>query len=170
MAARAAGARHWTNAILNWRWTWVFARVGLTSAYLLGGVTKACDFRAAVAEMEHFGLHPGAPWAAITILVELTGSALIISGRSVWLGAGMLAVFTGLAALIANAFWTMQGAARFAATNGFFEHVGLIAGFVMTALIAEHAQREGARHAALLPQTGGEPGATAMYPVRTEES
>lgn len=47
-----------------------------------------------------------------------------------------------VAMLAANDFWTMQGAARFAATNAFFEHIGLIAGFVMAALIAEHAQRE----------------------------
>ena len=42
---------------------------------------------------------------------------LILSGRLVWLGAGMLGVFTALAAFTANAFWTMQGQERFAATK-----------------------------------------------------
>jgi uncharacterized membrane protein YphA (DoxX/SURF4 family) len=134
----------WVDAILDWRWTWLLARVALTGAYILGGLTKLLDFPAAVAEQEHFGLHPGALWAAATIAVELIGPALVISGRWVWLGAGMLGVFTGLAALLANNFWALQGQARFVATNAFFEHIGLIAGFVLAALLAEHARRQDA--------------------------
>ncbi len=59
----------------------------------------------------------------------------------------MLGVFTGLAALAANAFWTMHGDARFMATNAFFEHIGLISGFVLAAVIAEHVGRGRARSA-----------------------
>lgn len=141
MTGRSLEDPRWVDAILDWRWTWLTARIALTGAYLLGGLTKLFDFPAAAAEQEHFGLHPGALWAALTIAVELVGPALIISGRWVWLGAGMLGVFTLLAAILANNFWSLQGQARFAATNAFFEHIGLIAGFVMAALIAEHAQR-----------------------------
>ena len=54
----------------------------------------------------------------------------------------MLGVFTVLAALTANAFWAMpQGPERFTATNAFFEHIGLIGGFVLAALVAERAER-----------------------------
>ncbi len=132
----------WVEAILSWRWTWLIARIALTSAYIVGGVTKLLDFKGAVAEQEHIGLHPGWAWAALTIFVELVGPVLVISGRMVWLGAGMLGVFTGLAAIMANDFWALQGSARFAAFNAFFEHLGLIAGFVMAALIAGRAQRQ----------------------------
>jgi len=86
---------------------------------------------------------PAALWAGITIAVELIGPALILVGRLVWLGAGMLGVFTVLAACLANPFWALQGPARFAATNAFFEHLGLAGGFVLAALVAEHARREG---------------------------
>jgi uncharacterized membrane protein YphA (DoxX/SURF4 family) len=142
MARREGPDPAWVDAILDWRWTWLAARVGLTGAYILGGLAKLSDFSAAVAEQEHLGLHPGWLWAALAIAVETTGPVLIISGRLVWLGAGALGVLTAVAALAANHFWTMSGPARFAATNGFFEHIGLIAGFVMAALIAEHAGRE----------------------------
>jgi hypothetical protein len=37
----------------------------------------------------------------------------------------------------------MQDEARFVAMNTFLEHFGLIGGFVMAALVAEHAKREG---------------------------
>jgi uncharacterized membrane protein YphA (DoxX/SURF4 family) len=141
LAADTTHDPRWVDAILDWRWTWLVARIGLTSAFILGAVLKLSDFPSAVAEQESYGLHPGWLWAALTIAVEVTGPVLIISGRWVWLGAGMLGVFTGLAAIIADPFWTMTGQARFMATATFFEHIGLIAGFVMAALIAEHANR-----------------------------
>ena len=130
------------DAILNWRWTWLLARLGLCGAYLLGGVNKLFDFRAAVAEQEHFGLRPGWLWASLAIAVELIGPTLLIWGRFAWFGAGGLGVLTFIAMLVANDFWVMQGSARFAATNAFFEHFGLIAGFVMAALIAERSRRQ----------------------------
>lgn len=135
----------WVDAVLDWRGTWPLARVALTSAYILGGLTKLLDFPAAVAEQAHFGLHPAGLWAAVTIAVELVASALVIVGRWVWLGAGALGVLTAVATVVANDFWNQQGQARFAATNSFFEHVGLIAGFVLAALLSEWAQRGGGR-------------------------
>lgn len=130
------------DAILEWRPTWFLARLALVGAYLLGGVVKAGDWNAAVAEQAHFGMHPPALWAGLTIAVEFIGPILILWGRFVWLGAGMLGVFTLLAAVTANAFWAMPaGQDRFMATNAFFEHIGLIGGFVLAALVAELERR-----------------------------
>ena len=132
------------DAILDWRPTWFLARLLLVGAYLLGGLVKLVDWPGAVAEQAHFGMHPPALWAALTIAVELIGPVLILTGRWIWLGAGMLGVFTLLAAFTANAFWTMPpGPERFGATNAFFEHLGLIGGFVLAALVAEQAKRRG---------------------------
>lgn len=132
------------DAILDWRPTWFLARLLLVGAYLLGGLVKLADWQGAVAEQAHFGMHPPALWAALTIAVELIGPVLILTGRWIWLGAGMLGVFTLLAAFTANAFWTMPaGPERFGATNAFFEHLGLIGGFVLAALVAEQAKRRG---------------------------
>lgn len=111
------------------------ARLCLVSAYLVGGLDKLSDLPAAYAETAHFGLQPAWLWAWATIGVELAGSALVLSGRLVWLGAAMLALFTLAASVLANAFWTMQGAARFAAFNAFFEHLGLIGGFILAAMV-----------------------------------
>lgn len=124
------------EAILGWPATWFLARLALVGAYLLGGAAKLGDWPAAVAEQAHFGLHPPALWAALTIAVELLGSLLILLDRAVWLGAGMLGVFTVLAAIVVNDFWTMAGPDRFMATNAFFEHLGLAGGFVMVALLS----------------------------------
>jgi uncharacterized membrane protein YphA (DoxX/SURF4 family) len=134
------GALHyeprWVDAILEWRWTWPLARLALVSAYLLGGLSKLLDPTGAIAEQAHFGLHPAWLWAWLAIVIELGGSLLIIAGRLVWLSAGALGVLTAIAMLVANDFWRLESAARFAALNSFFEHVGLIAGLVLAAVLA----------------------------------
>lgn len=130
------------SALLNWRPTLFLARFALSSAYLLGGVVKLSDWQGAIAEQAHFGMTPPAFWAALTIAVELVGPVLILTGRLVWLGAGMLGVFTLFAAFTANAFWTMQGQERFMATNAFFEHIGLIGGFIALAMLANRRQAD----------------------------
>jgi XapX domain-containing protein len=100
-------------------------------------ITKLGDWSAAIAEQAHFGLHPAPFLAALTIAVELLGPALILSGRQVWLGAGMVGVFTALAAVKANAFWLMPvGPARVMATNAFVEHIGLVGGLALAAILA----------------------------------
>ncbi|WP_375194373.1 DoxX family protein [Sphingobium sp.] len=135
-------APRFVAAILAWRPTLFLARLALTSAYLLGGIVKLTDWQGAVAEQAHFGMTPPAFWAALTILVELIGPLLILTGRLVWLGAGMLGVFTLFAAFTANAFWTMAGQERFMATNAFFEHIGLIGGFIALAMLAQRQQAD----------------------------
>lgn len=132
------------GAVLDFTPTAFLARLLLVSAYIVGGVDKLGDWPAALAEQAHFGLTPPALWAALTIAVELIGPLLILSGRLVWLGAGMLGVFTFLAALVANAFWSMpEGPERFGAMNAFFEHMGLVGGFVLVAVLSRKGRPDG---------------------------
>ncbi|PZU70896.1 DoxX family protein [Sphingobium sp.] len=119
---RADRDPRFVDAILDWKPTWFIARLLLVGAYLLGGIVKLMDWPAAVAEQAHFGMNPPALWAALTIAIELIGPILILTGRMAWLGAGMLGVFTLLAAFTANAFWTMpMGQERFMATNALWD-------------------------------------------------
>lgn len=113
-------------------WPWV-ALVLLVSAYVQGGIDKAIDFPAAVAEMRHFGLEPAAPMAFATIALELGGSTLILTGWMRWLGAILLATFTLAATFMANQFWSAPSADRFMLENAFFEHLGLVGAFVLVA-------------------------------------
>lgn len=139
----AAKDPRFVDAILDWRWTSFVARLALVGAYLVGAFVKLADWPAAVAEQAHFGMPHPAVWAAVVIAVELVGPLMILTGRMIWLGAGMLGVFTFFAAIRANAFWIMPpGKDRFMATNAFFEHLGLVGGFILAALVAEHAARQ----------------------------
>lgn len=112
------------------------ALLALCAAYIQGPLTKLFDFPGAIAEMEHFGLHPAAFFAVAVIAFELTASAMILSGFLRWLGALALAIFTLLATFIALRFWEMpSGIERMMATNAFFEHLGLAGAFVIVASI-----------------------------------
>ena len=129
-------APRWVEAILQWPTFGVVLRVGLASAYLIGGVDKAMDFPGAVAEQAHFGLQPAALWAVLAIAVELVGAVLLIVNRWTWLAAGALGVLTLVAMAVANNFWDMSGQARFMAKNAFFEHLGLICGLACVARLS----------------------------------
>ncbi|APO76571.1 DoxX family protein [Rhizobium etli 8C-3] len=114
--------------------------LALCSAYLQGPLTKIFDFPGAIAEMEHFGLHPAPVFAVGVIVFELSMSALILAGIFRWAAALALAVFTLAATFIALRFWELPlGMERSMAMNGFFEHVGLVGAFT---LVAWHDLRE----------------------------
>ncbi|NSZ65506.1 DoxX family protein [Agrobacterium tumefaciens] len=108
--------------------------LALCAAYIQGPLTKIFDFSGALAEMNHFGLHPAALFAVIVIVFELTASAMVVSGFLRWAGALALAGFTLLATFIALRFWEMApGMDRMMATNAFFEHIGLAGAFIFVA-------------------------------------
>ncbi len=113
------------------RW---LAYLGLCAAYLQGGLNKLTDFNSAIGEMNHFGIQPAAVLAVIVIALELGASIMILTGKLRWLGALALAIFTLMATFVALRFWELpMGAERFGAANSFFEHLGLVGGFLLVA-------------------------------------
>ncbi len=110
------------------------AYLGLCAAYIQGGLVKLTDFPGALREMAHFGLSPEPVFAVLVIALELVASLMILAGRLRWLGALALAAFTLLATGVALRFWDMPvGQERFMAANSFFEHLGLVGGFLLVA-------------------------------------
>ncbi|HPE70783.1 MAG TPA: DoxX family protein [Candidatus Competibacter sp.] len=110
------------------------AYLGLCAAYLQGGLVKLADFPGAIGEMTHFGLSPAPLFAVAVIVLELGASTMILMGRLRWLGALGLAGFTLLATGIALRFWELPVVReRFMAANSFFEHLGLVGGFLLVA-------------------------------------
>ena len=116
----------------------VLAATLLTLPYWTSGIAKLFDLAGALGEARHFGLEPAALVVAVTILVQIGGSLLIIVGRQAWLGAGALGVFTAIATLIAHPFWQVADPmARFHERNTFLEHVGLIGGLMLAAILRD---------------------------------
>lgn len=115
-----------------------FAAAILTLPYWTSGIAKLFDFGGALGEARHFGLEPAALVVVLTIAVQIVGSLLVIIGQRAWLGAGALGVFTGAATLIAHPYWQVADpVARFHERNTFLEHVGLIGGLMIAAILRE---------------------------------
>lgn len=110
------------------------ALLGLCSAYLQGSVNKLLDFPAAVQEMQHFGLAPAPLLAGGTIALELGASIMVLTGRWRGLAATLLAGFTVAATFLANRYWTLEPPLRDGVANAFYEHLGLVGGFVLVAV------------------------------------
>ena len=117
-----------STPVLRW-----IATLFLCSAYLQGGLTKALDFNAALGEMKQFGLGPPAPLAVAVIILEIGASLSVLSGFFRWAGALMLGGFTLFATFLANRFWDTPLPRRYATENSFFEHLGLVGGFILVA-------------------------------------
>jgi transmembrane protein len=86
--------------------------------------------------MAALGLEPAWLFNALTVFVQLGGSLLVNLNRWTWLGAGALGVFTALASVMAHPFWTLDGIERVRELNTFLEHLAIIAGFVLVAILA----------------------------------
>jgi uncharacterized membrane protein YphA (DoxX/SURF4 family) len=120
--------RVFTHPAVHW-----LALLFLCAAYLQGGFNKATDFGSAIAEMNHFGLSPAGPLAAAVIVFEFGAALMILTGFYRWLGALGLAGFTLMATFVANRFWELAMPERFMVANAFFEHWGLVGGFLLVA-------------------------------------
>ncbi|APZ98897.1 DoxX family protein [Sphingopyxis sp. QXT-31] len=117
----------------------VLASALLTLPYWTSGFAKLLDLPGALGEARHFGLEPAMLTVAATVLVQIGGSLLVILGRQAWVGAGALGVFTAIATLIAHPFWEVTDpVARFHERNTFLEHVGLIGGLMLVAILRTH--------------------------------
>lgn len=132
--------------LLGQSWLTTLARIAVALPFLLSGVAKLADFGGATSEVRGLtGFEPAELLAVLVIMTQLGGSALLIAGgRYAWIGAVALAGFTAIATLFAYAFWLKPAAERFLHQNIFFEHVSIIGGLVLLAILAARSSR-GAR-------------------------
>ncbi|MBB3935751.1 DoxX family protein [Aureimonas phyllosphaerae] len=137
--------------LLDTRWFPPIARLILTFCFWGSGLAKLADFEAATAEMAYFGFSPPALVAVLVIVVQLLGSALVILDRAAWLGAGMLATFTGLTILLVHDFWNMTGPEAVDHFHTAAEHVTVIGAMMVAALLSRRmrAGRVATAHGAL---------------------
>jgi uncharacterized membrane protein YphA (DoxX/SURF4 family) len=132
MPSATSSSTRWRGRFASPSVHWL-ALLGLCAAYLQGCLQKAWDIPGAIAETAHFGISPAGPVTFAVIVLELGSSLAILTGRGRWVGALLLAAFTLAATFMANRFWAVPAAERFGVTNAFFEHLGLVGGFLLVA-------------------------------------
>ena len=130
--------------ILDCSYVALVARIALTFPFWASGLSKLIDFSGGTAEMAHFGLQPAALFNVAVFVTQLAGSALIIANRYVWLGAGALGVFTFLTIPIVHDFWNQTGPAAVTHLHFASEHLSVIAGLILVAILSRRAPRQDA--------------------------
>ena len=136
----------WIDHVLRSRLFYLLATSLLTYVFWWSGLTKVLDFQTAIGEMEHFGLRPAALFAIATIAVQLLGSiAIVTCSRWAWLGAGALAGFTLTTIPLAHRFWTMTGMEAFLEKALVQDHISVIGGLAVAAILA-HQRRQHLSH------------------------
>ncbi|MBX9947289.1 MAG: DoxX family protein [Reyranella sp.] len=113
---------------------WFVARLVLTFIFWGAGIGHAIDFRASVAELRGIGLEPAPLLNILLVITLLTGSALILLDRWLWLGCGILSGFLVVAIVLGHPFWTMVEPARTMHFRIATEHFSLIGGFMALAI------------------------------------
>lgn len=121
----------------------LLAYLGLCAIFLQGGFSKLLNFSGAIGEMTHFGLWPAPLFAVLVIALELAAPVLILIGWLRWQAALALAAFTLMTIFLAMRFWELPpGQIRSMVTNTFYEHFGLIGGFLLVAWVDLREKRD----------------------------
>jgi transmembrane protein len=112
----------------------LLARISITLPFWWSGFENILHPVGALSEIHSMGLPASLLLYALLLLVQFGGSFAIIANRYAWLGAGVLAVFTGLATVLAHAFWRLEGEACTNELNVCMEHFALIGGLFFAAM------------------------------------
>ena len=122
----------------------VLARLLLTLPFWVSGIRRWLDLNGSIAEIDAYGLRPAGPINTLVIFVLLGGSFLVIVNRRAWSGAGALAIFTLMTIPVAHDFWNLTGYAAKSEFNIALQHVGLVGGLMLAAILSRQSPRGGA--------------------------
>jgi transmembrane protein len=134
----------WVAAVLNSAAFGLLARILLTFTFWMSAAQKLLDSHGALAEMQMFHLNPPGPYAIATTIVQVVGVGLIVWGRYVWLGAGVLAVFTALTIPIAHPFWQFAPPRSIDEAHQAYANVTIVGALLVAALWAHERRRRSA--------------------------
>lgn len=127
----------WITNLLGSRSLHLLARILLTCTFWVSGITKLFHFTDAVAEVTALGIPMPVLIAALTVFIQLAGAALVIhGGQFVWLGAGALGVFTGMAIILVHPFWVLDSPNAALNIAIATEHLSVIGGLVLASILA----------------------------------
>lgn len=122
--------------------TYRIGRVLLASLFVISGIFKIIGFAGTVAYFGSIGLPVPTVAVLVTILVEVGGGLLLMTGRGVKPVALIIALFTVGATLSAHHFWTLDGAAAQAQLTHFLKNISIIGALLLVSSIDPEAQPE----------------------------
>ncbi len=108
----------------------LLSRVAMSAIFLPSGFQKLTHLAAFAGSLTQHGVPEAALLAPIGACVEFFGALLILTGTRLRWAALLMALFTGIAALISHRFWELADAARANQQIHFMKNIAMIGGFL----------------------------------------
>ena len=134
----------WIARILDAGGFAILARLILTLPFWSSGVQRWVNLAASIDEIDAYGLRPAGPINWLVIFTLLGGSFLVIVNRRAWSGSGALALFTLATIPVAHDFWNLNGHTAHNELATALQHLGLIGGLMLAAILSRQSPRGGA--------------------------
>lgn len=108
-------------------------RLLMSAIFLVAGIRKVLGFAGTVAYFAKLGFPAPEAVTVIAIIIELTGSILLILGWKTRYAAWLLALFVLVATLMAHRFWEFDAAQYGNQLNHFLKNLAIIGGLMFVA-------------------------------------
>jgi putative oxidoreductase len=108
-------------------------RCGLAVVFLYAGFDKLTHWQESVDEVTSLRLPLPRVFATLTIVTQLVGGIMVVTGLFAGLGAIALAGFTIMATILGHRFWLLRGVAARREFTTALEHVAIVSGLLLLA-------------------------------------
>jgi putative oxidoreductase len=111
----------------------LIGRILMATIFLVAGIRKVLGFAGTVAYFTKLGFPAPEVMAVLAIIIELTGSVLLIVGWKTRYVAWLLALFVLIATFMAHRFWEFDAAQYANQMNHFLKNLAIIGGMMFVA-------------------------------------
>jgi uncharacterized membrane protein YphA (DoxX/SURF4 family) len=109
-------------------------RSGLAVVFLYAGADKLCHWQESLDEVAALGLPVPRLFVTLTVVTQIVGAGMVVTGIFAALGAMVLAGFTILATVLGHRFWLLRGQLARRELTTALEHVSIVSGLLLLAV------------------------------------
>lgn len=123
------------------KWGFGLGRVFLSVIFILSGVFKLTQFSAVAGMMASKGIPLASVALVITLLIEIGGGLLLLTGFKAQYAATIMALFLVPVTLVFHNFWAFQGQQQQEQMTNFLKNLAIIGGLLAVASVRHAASR-----------------------------
>jgi len=109
-------------------------RSGLAVVFFYAGADKLWHWKESLDEVAALGLPVPRLFVTITVVTQIVGAGMVVTGIFASLGAVVLAGFTTLATVLGHRFWLLRGQLARRELTTALEHVSIVSGLLLLAV------------------------------------
>jgi putative oxidoreductase len=123
------------------KWGFALGRVFLSVIFILSGIFKLTQFSAVAGMMASKGIPLASVALVVTLLIEIGGGLLLLTGFKAQYAATIMALFLVPVTLVFHNFWAFQGQAQQEQITNFLKNLAIIGGLLAVASVSQAASR-----------------------------